>query len=134
MSVKAGILLAALLVICGCKDENPVGEDNSPSTIVFPLSGVSYQYQVQPLFNQACNFSGCHGSDAPSNLVKLTSWGDLMTTGTGTGVVVPGRPELSTLVLRIQGPGARMPPSGFPLNQNQINGIRTWIADSAKNN
>lgn len=134
MSLRAGILLAAFLGLCGCKDENPVGEDNSPSTIVFPSSGVSYQYQVQPLFNQACNFSGCHGSDAPPNLVKLTSWGDLLTSGSGTGVVVPGKPELSTLVLRIEGQGARMPPTGFPLNQNQINGIRTWIAEGAKNN
>jgi mono/diheme cytochrome c family protein len=124
----------SLLGITGCKDQNPVGEDGSPSNVVFPTSGVSYQYQVQPLFNQACNFSGCHGSDAPPNLVKLTSWGELMTSGAGAGVVVVGQPESSTLVLRIEGRGARMPPSGLPLNQNQINGIRAWIAEGAKNN
>ncbi len=136
MNVKAGALFAviAMLGFGGCKDQSPTGDDGSPSTIVFPLSGVSYQYQVQPLFNQACNFSGCHGTDAPPNLVKLTSWGDLMTSGGGTGVVVPGQPETSTLVLRIEGRGARMPPTGLPLNQNQINGIRAWIAEGAKNN
>lgn len=136
MNIKVGALLAAIafLGLGGCKDQNPTGDDGSPSTIVFPLSGVSYQYQVQPLFNQACNYTGCHGSDAPPNLVKLTSWGDLMTSGGGTGVVVPDEPETSTLVLRIEGRGARMPPSGLPLNQNQINGIRTWIAEGAKNN
>jgi hypothetical protein len=120
--------------LIGCKDQNPAGEDGSPSNIVFPTSGVSYQYQVQPLFNQACNFTGCHGSDAPANLVKLTSWGELMTSGAGAGVVVIGQPESSTLVLRIEGRGARMPPTGLPLNQNQINGIRAWIAEGAKNN
>ncbi len=136
MNAKIGLLLSAMALagMGGCKGENPTGDEGSPSTIVFPPSNVSYQYQVQPLFNQACNFTGCHGSDAPPNLVKLTSWGDLMTTGGGTGVVVPGQPETSTLVLRIEGRGARMPPSGLPLNQNQINGIRTWIAEGAKNN
>lgn len=136
MSRRSGSLLVALslLTLGGCKDQNPTGEEGSPSTIVFPLSGVSYHYQVQPLFDQACNYSGCHGSDAPPNLVKLTSWGELITTGAGSGVVVPGQPETSTLVLRIEGRGARMPPSGLPLNQNQINGIRIWIAEGAKNN
>jgi hypothetical protein len=134
--MRAPLLLACALslALAGCKDENPVGEDGSPSNIIFPVSGVSYQYQVQPLFNQACTFSGCHGSDAPPNLVKLTSWGELMTSGGGTGVVVPREPESSTLVLRIEGRGSRMPPSGLPLNQNQVNGIRAWIVEGAKNN
>jgi hypothetical protein len=132
--LKFLLVSLSLLGMAGCKDQNPAGEDGSPSNIVFPTSGVSYQYHVQPLFNQACNFSGCHGSDAPPNLVKLTSWGELMTSGSGAGVVVPGQPESSTLVLRIEGRGARMPPTGLPLNQNQINGIRAWIAEGAKNN
>jgi hypothetical protein len=136
MKTPPRVLLAAcvLLGIGGCKDQNPTGEDGSPSNIIFPVSGVSYQYHVQPLFTQACNFSGCHGSDAPANLVKLTSWGELMTSGGGTGVVIPGQPENSTLVFRIEGRGMRMPPSGLPLNQNQVNGIRAWIAEGAKNN
>jgi mono/diheme cytochrome c family protein len=102
--------------------------------VVFPTSGIKYQEHVQQLFIQACNFSTCHGADAPPNLVRLTSWGELMTTGAGVGVVIPGEPENSTLVFRIEGRGARMPPAGLPLNQNQINGIRAWIAEGAKNN
>jgi hypothetical protein len=133
--ILSTVLFAGALVIHGgCKNDNPVGEDGSPSNIVFPPSNVSYSVSVQPLFNQACNYSGCHGSDAPPNLVKLTSWGDLMTTGAGVGVVIPDQPEQSTLVLRIEGRGARMPPTGLPLNLNQINGIRAWIAEGAKNN
>jgi mono/diheme cytochrome c family protein len=123
-----------LLAAGGCTDERIVGDDGSPSNVVFPASGVSYQEQVQVLFSQACNFSGCHGSDAPVNMVKLTSWGDIMTTGAGVGVVIPGEPQNSTLVFRIEGRGARMPPAGLPLNQNQINGIRAWIVEGAKNN
>jgi hypothetical protein len=37
--------------------------------------------------------------------------------------------------VRIEGRlGERMPPGGYPLNQNQINGLRAWIAEGAKNN
>jgi hypothetical protein len=131
----APVLIACIVGIwIGCKGDNPVGDEGSPSNIVFPTSNVSFQAQVLPLFNQACNYSGCHGNDAPQSLLKLTSWGDLMTSGAGVGAVVPGQPDNSTLVLRIEGRGARMPPTGLPLNQNQINGIRAWIVEGAKNN
>jgi hypothetical protein len=94
---------------------------------------VSYSGQVQPLFNQACNASGCHDDGTQTNALVLTSYGKAVLTI--TGVVIPGKPDASTLVLRIQGSvGARMPPGAYPLNQNQINGIRTWIVEGAKNN
>jgi hypothetical protein len=52
-----------------------------------------------------------------------------------SGVIVPKKPDASTLVLRIQGSvGARMPPGAYPLNQNQINGIRAWIVEGAMDN
>ena len=118
-----------VLMFTGCKDENGPG---SPSDIVFPPNNVSYDRQVQPLFNQACNFSGCHDGNSQQTDLNLTSHGG--TVGI-PGVVVPGKPESSRLVLRIQGSvGVRMPPQGNQLNDNQINGIRTWIAEGAKNN
>jgi hypothetical protein len=85
------------------------------------------------LFDQACNASGCHGNGTQTNALVLTSYGTAVLTL--PGVVVSAKPDASTLVLRIQGSvGARMPPGTYPLNQNQINGIRTWIAEGAKNN
>ena len=130
--VLAGFLCAATAG-WSCKGTAPSGPDNSPSTIIFPVNGISYSSQVQPLFNQACNFSGCHDNGAHQSYLVLTSYGQAVLTI--TGVVVPNKPDGSTLVLRIQGSvGARMPPGNYPLNQNQINGIRTWIAEGAKNN
>lgn len=128
------ILFAGLAFwsVPGCKDPNsPLGGD-SPSNIVFPTRDVSYQTHVQPLFDQACNSESCHGEGSHPSPLKLTNWGNtvIMT----PGVVVIGKPDASTLVLRIQGNGGIMPPSGYPLNQNQINGIRTWIVEGAKNN
>ncbi len=128
----AGIVIAAMAG-WSCKGTAPTGPGGSPSTIIFPANGVSYAAQVQPLFDQACNASGCHASGTQTNALVLTSYGGAVLTL--AGVVVSGKPDASTLVLRIQGSvGARMPPGSYPLNQNQINGIRTWIAEGAKNN
>jgi hypothetical protein len=129
--VLAGFLIAA--AGWSCKGTAPTGPGGSPSTIVFPDHAISYSNQVQPLFDQACNFSGCHDNGSHQSALVLTGYGEAVLTL--PGVVVAGKPDASTLVLRIQGSvGARMPPGAYPLNQNQVNGIRTWIAEGAKNN
>lgn len=126
-------LLLILLGIAGCKDQNNPLIGDSPSDVVFPSSDVSYSAHVQRLFNQACALSGCHDDGVALNRVKLTSYDHLLFDM--VGVVVRGKPEESELVLRIEGRiGQRMPLNLNPLNQNQINGIRTWITEGAKNN
>ncbi len=135
------VLTAAVLIVAalcaaapGCKDINPqLANGQSPSNIVFPPNNVSYQSQLQPLFNQACNFSACHSDGAHESALVLTSYSNLMFQL--PGIVIPGKPDQSTLVLRIQGSvGQRMPPNTNALNDNQIAGIRTWIVEGAKNN
>jgi hypothetical protein len=132
-------LLAAVLVVCvilgiaACKDQNPTGPQGSPSSVTFPDSNISYGHHVQPLFNQACAYSGCHDAAVASDRVKLTSWGSVVVEM--PGVVVAGQPAQSTLVWRIEGSvGQRMPLGMNPLNQNQIAGIRKWILEGARNN
>lgn len=127
------LLLVSLLLAGGCKDENNPLDGDSPSNIVFPASNVSYGQHVQPLFNQACALSGCHGDGPQQSSLSLTSYDKLMYGG--TLVVVRGQPEQSMLVMRIEGRvGAQMPSPQRPLNQNQITGIRAWIGEGAKNN
>ncbi len=125
-------VLAASLQVFGCKDSNPLTGE-SPSNIVFPSTGVSYGRHVQPLFDQACNYSGCHDDGQHQSQLKLTTYDN--TVRMLPGIVIPNDPDHSLLVLRIQGSiGPRMPPSGNGLNDNQINGIRSWIAAGAPNN
>ena len=124
--------LLSVIVSSGCKNE----VTGPTSDIVFPADSVSYSTYVQPLFNQTCAFAGCHddGPKQPGNDLSLTSY---YNTVFGTpGVVEPGHPETSRLVIRIEGTslGSQMPLNRTPLNQNQINGIRTWIAEGANNN
>ena len=123
---------AALTIGPGCKNVNPLTY-GSPSNIVFPNSNVSYGQQVQPLFDQACNYSGCHDDGQHQSDLRLTTYDN--TVRMIAGIVRPGNPSQSLLVLRIQGSiTPRMPPDGNGLSDNQINGIRTWIAEGAKNN
>jgi len=133
MYVGAAACVALLAGGSGCKDKNNPLTGDSPSNIVFPTSGVRYGVSVQPLFNQACNFGGCHDDNPHQSALSLTTFDNAVRMV--PGIVVPGNPDGSVLVLRIQGSsGTRMPPSGNPLNQNQVNGIRTWIAEGANNN
>jgi hypothetical protein len=102
--------------------------------VVFDLSDVRYGRDVQTLFNQACNFTACHGDGVHQSTLKLTShWNTVYELG---GVVTPGDPGNSTLVTRIEGStfGPRMPSEQNPLNKNQTDGIRTWVLQGAKNN
>jgi hypothetical protein len=121
-----------LLTLIACKENLP-GEDGSPSNVVFPPNDVRYSLHVQPLFNQACALPACHDDGSNQSALRLTSYGDAVLAV--PGIVVAGSPENSTLVIRIEGrAGQPMPLFRNPLNQNQINGIRTWITEGAKNN
>ena len=99
--------------------------------IVFPDSNISYEKQIQPLFNVGCATATCHdhATDLNKNL-DLTSYAGLKS---DIGVVLPGDTTLSRLVWSIEGrPGsALMPPSRF-LNDNQQRGIKKWILEGAK--
>jgi mono/diheme cytochrome c family protein len=132
LTVSTGVLFA--LASLNCKEQNNPLTGDSPSNVVFPARDVSYDRHVQVLFNQTCALSGCHDVDAPVGRVKLTTWGH--TVLDLPGIVIAGEPDNSELVFRIDGRVGvgRMPPYGNPLNQNQINGIRTWIAEGAKQN
>ena len=125
------VLVAALsLSFQACK--NTLDSATGQSSIVFPLSNVSYSKQVQPLFNISCTYSGCHDDGTQAGGLSLTNYFSLIS---APGVVVPKDTTHSILIQRIEGLGPIMPPPPFPpLNANQIQGIRTWVIEGAKYN
>jgi hypothetical protein len=131
-SYAVGLLFLGAITALSCKDSNPVDGD-SPSNIVFPTRDISFSQHVQPLFNQACALVGCHDDGAHQSQLNLTShWNTVFAL---PGVVLPGHPESSTLIFRIEGTiTPRMPFNRNPLNKNQTDGIRTWVVEGAKNN
>ena len=130
ISALALISVAVLsFALSSCKNtvNTPIGD------IKFPPSNVSYSRQVQPLFNVGCIYYGCHDDGTRAGNLSLTNYNDATTDV--SGVVIPGNPTNSILIQRIKGQtGVMPPPPASPLNQNQIQGLTTWVKEGAKLN
>lgn len=122
------VLASLLLVGAGaCKDSTTTPGDE----IVFPEKNVSYMQSVQPYFDMRCAVSGCHDDGTRAGNLSLTSY---VNTTARPGIVVPFNATASLLMQKIDG---RLPhPANVPIiiNQNQLDGIETWINEGAKNN
>jgi hypothetical protein len=103
---------------------------------------VSYSAQVQPIFTNNCVNAGCHpGGGAPFPLVPSQSYSLLVGVDATTGPcrpikrVLAGNPDASALVKRLEGTcGDLMPFGGNPLPAGNIQLIRDWISQGARNN
>ncbi len=103
-------------------------------------SQVSFSKDVQPILNDNC--LKCHvegGAGFVKNGLNMTSYENLMK-GTNFGPVIePGSSISSTLVRLISGnadPSLKMPhgSGNKPLSEGEINTIKAWIDQGAKNN
>lgn len=103
-------------------------------TGVFGQTTVSVEYSyathIQPIFNANC--LNCHGVSGGLSLHDYTS---LMAGGVSGAVVTAGNSAGSIIVQRIEGTIQPQMPSGAPpLSAQQIQRIKDWIDDGAKNN
>ena len=92
---------------------------------------VSFQHDIRPILEQRCQV--CHGSDAGQGGLSLAGYGDLLKGGQAGPAAVPGAPERSLLVRQISGAPPNMPKAGPPLSAEQVELIRLWITQGAKN-
>ncbi|MDO8550691.1 MAG: c-type cytochrome domain-containing protein [Ignavibacteria bacterium] len=127
--MKKIISLCLLLFYVSCDDTSTNIDDKE-----IPISNVSYSQHIQPIFNVKC--INCHGVGTTEAGLDLTTWSG---TVADPSIVVPNEPDNSRLIWTIEGrPGFPfMPPIGSPyraLTQNQIRGVKTWIAEGALNN
>ena len=102
---------------------------------------------IQGIFTQNCAISGCHAG--PNALLGLDlSAGQSYNNMVGVQskeapalqIVSPNSPDDSYLIVKLEGSarmaaGTMLMPIGrSPLNENDINNIRDWILDGAKDN
>ena len=106
---------------------NPVGSAQDES------APVSFHKQVKPILQAQCQ--GCHQPAKASGQYVMTDFATLFGGGkSGDAAVVPGKPDESYLIAQItpEDGAASMPPKGKPLSDIEIELIRNWIAQGAK--
>lgn len=86
--------------------------------------------EVSEIFEQHCNM--CHaGSSAPHGL-QLDSYAQVMAGGEHGEVIVPGKPNESKLILRIEGKSKPAMPFRQPaLAENIIQTLVRWVEEGA---
>ena len=115
------IAVAALLAAAGC----------SPS-------GVSYSKDVQPILAKNC--SGCHAPGKEGFVASgldTTSYQTLMNGGKFGPMVKPGDALSSSLNMLVEGrahASIRMPHGREKLPDKDIETLKTWVNEGAKNN
>lgn len=98
-----------------------------------PAGPVSYFKDIRPIFQANC--LGCHQPGKAMGEFVMTDYEHLLKAGESESIaVVPGKPDESNLISQItpEGGHAEMPKDKDPLPENQINLIRRWIAEGAK--
>ena len=98
-----------------------------------PIATVDFTRDIQPLLASRCY--ACHGPDQAESGLRLTdAEGAYIETDSGEHAIVPGDPDAGTLISRIlsEDEFERMPPEGEPLDAEQVEMLRRWIADGAK--
>ena len=122
--------LISIMFIAACDDTVNITDIDSK---IIPTTNVSYAQYIQPVLTAKCARAGCHDDQTSAAGLSLTSWSY---TTQSSQIVFPGYPQNSKLVWSIEGTsGNIMPPLGYaPVTKNQIEGIKTWIKEGAKNN
>jgi len=94
---------------------------------------VSFEKHVQPVLASAC--LSCHGEKKDKGELRLHTLEDLLKGGENGKVIVPGKPEESTLYTSTILPpddDEIMPPKGETLTSDQADVLKEWIAAGAK--
>ncbi len=91
---------------------------------------VSFSAEVMPILEQYC--WECHSEDNTELGLRLDSYEGVMAGSDYGTVVEPGDPDGSLLVDMVE--SGDMPEEGDPVPPEELEVIKTWIAEGAQNN
>lgn len=123
-------LCISILVFSLFSCSNPSSNANLNN---IPDSNVSFQNHILPILKNTCGLSYCHGEVAPNANVQIIDYFSLMNSYNGA-LVIPGNPDGSVLVQIIEYKLPHKPFLKWNLTKQQLQGIRTWISEGARNN
>src|ERR1039458_806747 len=95
--IYVGFAISIYLVLPGCKDSiTAANVDNR----VMPQSNISFNVDLQPVFQLKCSNSGCHDDGTMAGGLSLTS---CVNAKSDPGVIVTGSSKTSIIVWAIEG-------------------------------
>ena len=99
---------------------------SAPASPTDPASLEFFEKEIRPLLANHCY--ECHSADTatPFAGLRLDRRDDLIKGGVSGPAIVPGKPDESPLIHRVQGRPALMPPTGA-LSEAQIQSLIEWI-------
>lgn len=134
-----------LLMVVGCAAPGSPGQPAASSPTPEAPARVVLADVVEGVFAPSCSTRSCHGAqgaqgnlvlvgdDLRERLVDREPW-SLEASGRGWRLVVPGEPDRSWLLIKMEGPpvggGGRMPVGRAP-DPSQLALVRAWIAQGA---
>ena len=94
-------------------------------------SPVSFEKQIRPLLTRNC--AGCHQPASRQAGLSLATFADFQKGGNKGPAFTPGNPEKSVVISYVTGETKpQMPFGGKPLADDQIELLRRWIREGAK--
>ena len=91
---------------------------------------VSYHREIVPILRSNCY--SCHKPGKTKGELDLTTHAAILKGGKHEDHVVAGKPDVSGLIESISGHEPEMPKEGEPLTASEVDLIRRWIAEGAK--
>lgn len=121
----ASLSLSALAVYAGQAPKKEEAFD--------PNKPVSYYKQIRPILQGSCQ--GCHQPAKAKGKYLMTEFAKMLKGAENGPAIVPGKPEESYMI-KVITPDAKgkseMPEKGDPLHETQIDLIKKWIKEGAK--
>jgi hypothetical protein len=118
---RCGAIIAGLSLLAACSPRN-----------------VSFSADVQPVLRKYC--LECHVPGGPGYVASgfdMSSYETVMKGGRFGAYVIPGDPLTSTLNMLIEGradPSIHMPHGREKLSERDIETLKVWVQEGAKNN
>ena len=91
---------------------------------------ISFQKDVAPLLMGNC--VGCHSPEKKKGGLDMTSYAMIAKGGKEGVIFVAGQPDKSKLVTMVSGPEPEMPEKGDKLTAAQVEILKRWVAEGAK--
>jgi len=132
------IALITFTVLSCTKYQIPGNQVPEPETLMNPEVStcdpdtVYFQNTILPLVVSSCGTTGCHDQESHKDGIILTDYSSIIK----TGKIKAGDPNDSEFFesLTENGDDLMPPPPYDPLNSEQIQLIKTWILQGARNN